>query len=339
MKVYSRFFLADLPTPLEWMTRLSEHLAGPEIWIKRDDQTGLATGGNKTRKLELLIADALAHEANVVLTAGAAQSNHCRQTAAAAARAGLGCVLVLRGKAIPREQWRGNLLLDDLLGARISWAGTDDVVDALQAATEAERAAGQKPYAIPVGGSNAVGAAAYALAFEELWGQMAAQGVDFDRVLFASGSGGTQAGLVVGAKACGYEGQVLGISVSRTSEQLSQKVSVLLGPTAAGLGLDLAFSPEDVQVNDDYLAGGYGVLTAAEREAVRLVARKEGLLLDPVYTGKAMAGLLGLVRRGEIGAGERVLFWHTGGTPALFAYADQLLDGAELESQLGLEAA
>ncbi|MGD9049865.1 MAG: D-cysteine desulfhydrase family protein, partial [Anaerolineae bacterium] len=289
--------------------------------------TGLATGGNKTRKLELLIGDALAHETNVVLTAGAAQSNHCRQTAAAAARAGLDCVLVLRGEPIPREQWSGNLLLDDLLDARTWWAGADDVLDALEAATQAERAAGRRPYPIPVGGSNAVGAAAYAQAFEELWGQMAAHGVDFDRVLFASGSGGTQAGLVVGARACGYEGQVLGISVSRTSEDLSAKVSALLEPTAAGLGLDLAFGPEDVLVNDDYLGSGYGVLTDVEREAVRLVARKEGILLDPVYTGKAMAGLLDLVRRGEIGADERVLFWHTGGIPALFAYTGQLLEG------------
>ena len=327
MTKYPSFPLAALPTPLERMDRLSETLAGPEIWIKRDDQTGLATGGNKTRKLELLIADALAHDANVVLTAGAAQSNHCRQTAAAAARAGLDCVLVLRGEPIPREQWSGNLLLDDLLGARTWWAGADDVLDALEAATQAERAAGRRPYPIPVGGSNAVGAAAYAQAFEELWGQMAAHGVDFDRVLFASGSGGTQAGLVVGARACGYEGKVLGISVSRTSDDLSAKVSALLEPTAAGLGLDLAFGPEDVLVNDDYLGGGYGVLTDVEREAVRLVARKEGILLDPVYTGKAMAGLLDLVRRGEIGADERVLFWHTGGTPALFAYTGQLLEG------------
>ena len=327
MKELLRFHLANLPTPLERMERLSKAIKGPEIWIKRDDETGLATGGNKTRKLEMLIADALAQGAGVVLTAGGVQSNHCRQTAAAAARAGLDCVLVLRGEALPREQWTGNLLLDDLLGARIWWAGASEGPDALEAATEAERAAGRKPYAIPVGGSNAVGAAAYAQAFEELWGQMVAQGIDFDRILFASGSGGTQAGLVVGAKACGYRGQVLGISVSRTSEHLREMVSALLEPTAAGLGLDLAFGPEDVQVNDDYLGGGYGVLTDAEREAVRLVARNEGILLDPVYTGKAMAGLLGLVRRGEIGADERVLFWHTGGTPALFAYTKGLLAG------------
>lgn len=320
-----RYPLANLPTPLERMDRLSKALDGPEIWIKRDDQTGLATGGNKTRKLELLLADALEQGASVVLTVGAVQSNHCRQTAAAAARAGLDCVLVLRGDAPPRKQWNGNLLLNDLLGARIWWAGEDEPSSALDAAAEAERVAGQQPYVIPSGGSNAVGAAAYALAFEEVWGQAAAQGVDFDRVVFASSSGGTHAGLIVGARAAGYQGQVLGMSVDKTGGHLRETVSVLLTPTAARLGLDLDLGPDDVLVNDEYLGAGYAVLTDAEREAVRLVARTEGILLDPVYTGKAMAGLLGLIRRGEIGAGERVLFWHTGGTPALFAYADGLL--------------
>jgi L-cysteate sulfo-lyase len=325
MNVLSRFHLADLPTPLERMDRLSRALNGPEIWIKRDDQTGLATGGNKTRKLELLVADALAQSADVVLTVGAVQSNHCRQTAAAAARAGLDCVLVLGGEAPPCERWTGNLLLDDLLGARIWWAGEDEPLVALEARTEAERAAGRKPYAIPYGGSNAVGASAYALAFEELWEQMAAAGAEFDQVVFASSSGGTHAGLIVGAKACGYQGQVLGISVDKTGGHLRETVSALLAPTVAHLGLALDLGPDDVELNDEYLGGGYAVLTDAEREAVRLVARTEGILLDPVYTGKAMAGLMGLVRLGEIGADERVLFWHTGGVPALFAYAGGLL--------------
>ncbi len=330
MQEPSRFSLADLPTPLELMNRLSGTLGGPEIWIKRDDQTGLATGGNKARKLELLIADALEGGADVVLTVGAVQSNHCRQTAAAAARAALDCVLVLRGNAPPREQWTGNLLLDNLLGARIWWSGHDDPLVALEAATLAERAAGRTPYVIPYGGSNAVGAAAYALAFEELWRQLeeiwAWEPLRFDRIVFASSSGGTQAGLIVGAKACGYKGQVLGISVDKTCGHLHETVSALLAPTAARLGLDLKFGPEDIQINDGYLGGGYAVLTDVEREAVRLVARTEGILLDPVYSGKAMAGLVDLVRRREIGAEETVLFWHTGGMPALFAYAGELLD-------------
>ncbi len=329
MDVSSRFHLAHLPTPLERMHRLSEALGGPELWIKRDDQTGLATGGNKTRKLELLIAEALRQEASVVLTVGAAQSNHCRQTAAAAARAGLGCVLVLRGQAQPRERWTGNLLLDDLLGARIRWAGSEDPLVALDAAAEAERAAGRTPYVIPIGGSNAVGAAAYAMAFQELWDHMPSrpsrQTLHFDRIVFASGSGGTQAGLVVGAKACGYEGQVLGISVDKTGGHLREAVISLLAPTAAYLDLDLSFGPGDVTINDGYLGGGYGVVTHAERDAIRLVAEREGILLDPVYTGKAMVGLLDLVREGEIGTGETVLFWHTGGMPALFAYANDLM--------------
>jgi len=334
MKAPARFPLAHLPTPLERMERFGAALGGPDIWIKRDDQTGLATGGNKTRKLELLVGEALQERCDVVLTVGAVQSNHCRQTAAAAARAGLECVLVLRGHAPAREEWTGNLLLNDLLGARLWWAEESDPLDALAEAAAAQRAgaeqaAGRRPYVIPYGGSNAVGAAAYALAFEELWGQIAGlsagEPLRFDRVIFASSSGGTQAGLVVGAKACGYEGQVLGISVDKTGGHLRETVSALLAPTAERLGLELTVGPEDVQVDDRFMGGGYAVLTDAEREAVRMVARTEGILLDPVYTGKAMAGLIGLIRQGEIGAGERVLFWHTGGSPALFAYAVGLL--------------
>jgi L-cysteate sulfo-lyase len=320
-----RFHLAYLPTPLEPMPRLSAALGGPALWIKRDDQTGLATGGNKTRKLELALGDALDQGADVVLTVGAVQSNHCRQTAAAATRADLECVLVLRGEAPPQKQWTGNLLLDDLLGARIWWAGDDDPLLALEAAARAERSKGRRPYVIPYGGSNAVGAGAYALAFEELWGQMSEMGVRFDRVVFASSSGGTQAGLIVGAKARGYRGQLLGISVDKTGGHLRETVSALLAPTAARLGLDLTFDAADVIVDDGYLGGGYAVLTDAERQALRLVARREGILLDPVYTGKAMAGLIHLVRQGEIASDETVLFWHTGGTPALFAYAGDLV--------------
>ena len=189
MREIRRYHLAHLPTPLEPMNRLSAVLGGPRLWIKRDDQTGLATGGNKTRKLEFLIADALARRAGVVLTVGAAQSNHCRQTAAAAARAGLECVLVLRGPAPAREQWGGNLLLDELLGARFRWAGDRDPLAVLEDAAGEERAAGRRPYVIPYGGSNAVGASAYALAFEELWDQMQDQGLSFDRIVFASSSG------------------------------------------------------------------------------------------------------------------------------------------------------
>jgi D-cysteine desulfhydrase len=325
MQRVQQIFLANLPTPLELMSRLSAALDGPELWIKRDDLTGLATGGNKTRKLELLLGDALDEGADVVLTVGAPQSNHCRQTAAAAARAGMGCVVVLRGHVLPRERWTGNLLLDDLLGARFWWAGDADPLDAVQEAAAAERAAGRKPYVIPYGGSNAVGASAYALAFDELWNQMMALRLHFDRIVFASSSGGTQAGLVVGARACCFDGQVLGISVDKKSDALCKVVGELLVPTAERLDLDLTFGADDVLVNDNYLGGGYGVLSDAEARAIRLAAQTEGILLDPVYTGRAMAGLIDLIKRGEVGDNETVLFWHTGGIPALFAYAEDLL--------------
>ncbi|HNS50479.1 MAG TPA: D-cysteine desulfhydrase family protein [Anaerolineae bacterium] len=323
-----QFFLANLPTPLELMSRLSSALGGPELWIKRDDLTGLATGGNKTRKLELLLSDALSQGADVVLTVGAPQSNHCRQTAAAAAKAGLACVLVLRGHAPPLQRWTGNLLLDQILGARLWWAADQDPLDAMRAAADAERAAGRSPYVIPYGGSNPVGASAYALAFDELWNQMMTLRLYFDRVVFASSSGGTQAGLVVGARACCYDGQVLGISVDKTRADLHRAVSDLLVPTAEQLKLDLVFGEDDVQINDNYLGKGYGILSDAEADAIRLVARTEGILLDPVYTGKAMAGLHDLIKCGAIGSDETVLFWHTGGIPALFAHSDGLLGGA-----------
>jgi len=325
MRQPTRFHLAHLPTPLEPLDRLSAALGGPHLWIKRDDQTGLAGGGNKTRKLELLIADALARRADQVLTVGAIQSNHCRQTAAAAARAGLDCLLVLRGAAPPCEQWTGNLLLNELLGARLVWAGDRDRETVMEEAAQEERAVGRRPYLIPLGGSNVVGAAAYALAFDELWGQMQERGIAFDRIVFASSSGGTQAGLVAGAAACGYQGQLLAISIDQTSADLKALVSPLAAEVCRHL--EIASPPPSrlVAVDDGYLGGGYAVMGDPEREAIRLLARTEGILLDPVYTGRAMAGLLDQIRQGVIGPGETVLFWHTGGTPALFAYTQDLL--------------
>ena len=325
MRIPDRFPLAHLPTPLEPLERLSAALGGPRLWVKRDDQTGLAGGGNKTRKLELLIADALARHASVVLTAGAAQSNHCRQTAAAAARAGLDCVVVLRGSPPPREQWNGNLLLDELLGARILWAGDASREDIMEAAAAEERAAGRVPYIIPIGGSNRVGAAAYALAFQEIWEQMRGRGLSFDRIVFATSSAGTQAGLIAGAAACGYQGRLLGISIDWPRDELAPIVAALADEVAAHLDIPRPLPAHLLEVDDGYLGAGYGVAGEPEREAIVLLARTEGLLLDPVYTGRAMAGLLDHIRRGRIGPRETVLFWHTGGTAALFAYAQALL--------------
>jgi len=317
-----RIQLGHLPTPLHALPRLSARLGGPHLFVKRDDQTGLAMGGNKTRKLEFLVADALDRRADVLITAGAPESNHARQTAAAAALVGMHCVLVLRGQ--PHGKPRGNLLLDQLLGADIHWTEPDTVSAVMNRIADEWKARGRLPYLIPYGGSNAVGAAAYAAAMEELMEQAKRMDLRFDRIVFASSSGGTQAGLVVGAKATGYSGKVLGISVDEKREDLQAKVARLATDTASHLGLHDRFTPGDVKVNADYLGEGYGIVGAPEREAIRLAAQTEGLLLDPVYTGRAFAGLIDMIRRGVIPRTESVLFWHTGGTPALFAYAEEL---------------
>ena len=319
----SRVSIAHLPTPLEPLPRLTAQLGGPELWIKRDDQTGLATGGNKARKLEYLVADALAQGADTLITAGAAQSNHARQTAAAAAKFGLARVLVLRGEEPP--QVLGNLLLDRLLGAEVRWAGDLPLPEAMAQVAEELRAAGRCPYVVPYGGSNAVGASGYVAAMEELLAQCAERDKRFDQVVLASSSGGTQAGMMVGARALGYEGRILGISVGPRAESLTHTLAGLATATADHLELDITFAPEDFTVNDDYLGGGYGVVGELEREAIRTMARAEGVLLDPVYTGRAFGGLLDLIRRGVFAPGERVLFWHTGGTAGLFGYGDELI--------------
>ena len=319
----SRVSIAHLPTPLEPLPRLTAQLGGPELWIKRDDQTGLATGGNKARKLEYLVADALAQGADTLITAGAAQSNHARQTAAAAAKFGLARVLVLRGEEPP--QVLGNLLLDRLLGAEVRWAGDLPLPEAMAQVAEELRAAGRCPYVVPYGGSNAVGASGYVAAMEELLAQCAERDIRFDHVVLASSSGGTQAGMMVGARALGYEGRILGISVEPRAESLTHTLAGLATATADRMGLGLTYVPEDFAVNDDYLGGGYGVVGELEREAIRTMACAEGVLLDPVYTGRAFGGLLYLIRRGVFAPGERVLFWHTGGTAGLFGYGDRAL--------------
>lgn len=318
--------LGFFPTPLHPLPNLSARLRGrshgPALWVKRDDQTGLATGGNKTRKLEFLVAAALAQQADTLITVGAPQSNHARQTAAAAAKAGLKSALVLRGGA-PADR-TGNILLDDLVGAEIFWAGTRPV-DEVATEVEAElRARGQRPYFIPLGGSNPIGAAGYVAAMLELSEQTRSSGLSFDAIVFATSSGGTQSGLVLGAKMGGYTGRVLGISVDHRADYLAPLLVDLAAATARHIGEAITFSTTDFEVNDRYLGGGYAVMGDPEREAIQLCAQTEGLLVDPVYTGRAMAGLIDLIRQGEFKTGQKVLFWHTGGTPALFAYAGQL---------------
>jgi L-cysteate sulfo-lyase len=297
---------------------LSRALGGPRLHIKRDDLTGLAGGGNKTRKLEFLVADALARGADTLITIGAVQSNHCRQTAAAAAKTGLRCILVLRGH--PPAEPAGNLLLNQLLGAEIRWSGERAREEVMEEVTVAEMAAGRKPYPIPLGGSNPLGAAAFAAAIGELVEQTSGQ---FDRIVFASSSGGTHAGMAAGAILSGFRGQVLGISIDEELVSLQNLVAGIATGIFRLLGENRIMRPEDICANADYLGAGYAIMGPPEREAIELFARQEGIILDPVYTGRAAAGLIGLIRRGIIGREEKVLFWHTGGIPALWAYMNE----------------
>jgi L-cysteate sulfo-lyase len=318
-----RTSLGFFPTPIHPLPHLSARLGGPTLWVKRDDQTGLATGGNKTRKLEFLVADALQQRADTLITVGAPQSNHARQTAAAAAKAGLKSALVLRGTA-PAER-TGNILLDDLVGAEIFWVGTRSLDEAAAEVAEELSARGQRPYLIPLGGSNPIGAVGYAAAMAEFVEQAAAGDLHFDAIIFATSSGGTQSGLVLGAQLSGYTDRILGISVDHTADHLVPLLVELADATAQHIGAPITFDAQDFEVNDHYLGGGYAVLGEPEREAIHLCAQTEGLLVDPVYTGRAMAGLIDLIRAGEFKSDQNILFWHTGGTPALFAYAQQLM--------------
>lgn len=320
MKYPARIALAQLPTPIEKLERLSRHLDGPEIWIKRDDQTGLAGGGNKTRKLEFVLADALAQGCDHLVTLGSAQSNHCRQTAAAAAKLGLGCSLVLRGDAPPQSL--GNLLLDRVLGAQVHWAGERERVAVAEEIVENLKRAGRRPYLIPLGASDGLGAVGYVRAMDEALTQLKAMNLSVDVMVLASSSAGTQAGLVLGASLFGFKSRVLGISIDASEADLKNRVTQIAGDAAKLLQVEA--QPLRVEVNADYLGNGYGVVGVLERDAVRLLAQTEGLLLDPVYTGRAMGALLDLIRRGAFKNEQRILFLHTGGAPALSAFADQL---------------
>ncbi len=306
---------AHLPTIIEPLSRLTRNLNGPELFIKRDDQTGLAFGGNKTRKLEYLMAQALAEGADLVLTTGADQSNHCRQTAAAAARCGLDCTLVLVEPA--PETATANLFLDKLLGADLIWTEKDKRDQVLDKAFEEAESRGKKPYLIPYGGSNAVGAYAYFNAMKELREQLADEMPDW--IVFASSSGGTQAGLLAGAQNYHLQTKILGISVDESEKVLKDRVFRLASEVSNLYGDKKDINPDQILINDDFAGGGYGILNDQDREAIHLFATTEGILLDPVYTGRAGAGLVHLIRSGYFSKNERILFWHTGGTPALFA--------------------
>ena len=317
--------LGFFPTPLIELTRLSKALNGPKIYMKRDDNTGLALGGNKTRKLEFIIGDALAKGADTIVTAGAAQSNHCRQTAAAAASLGLECHLVLGGQE--PEQLQGNLLLDKIFGCHIHWAGSNRKGEDIPDIVEQLKKEGKKPYIVPYGGSSELGAFAFVEAFRELELQRQERDISFTHIVFASSSGGTQAGLMLGNKIFNSPYQVVGINIDKGETDkvpFDQYIVSLANSTSALIGADYTFSETDLVLNSDYVGDGYGVIGTLENEAIAITAQTEGILLDPVYTGRAMGGLLDMIRTGKIKKTDRVLFWHTGGAPALFAYASDL---------------
>jgi len=324
---FPRVHFCHRPTPIESMPRLSGHLGGPKLFVKRDDCTGLATGGNKTRKLEFLVGEALSQNADMLVTQGAVQSNHVRQTAAAACRYGLGCHALLERRVAgvgPIYEHTGNVFFDRLFGAALEFreGGLDMNAEAM-AVTERLRAQGRRPYFIPGGGSNVVGALGYVVCAQEIVEQSADLDVEFDWIVMATGSTGTQAGLVAGLQALERPMPVMGISVRQPRDKQIKAVHDLTARTLEHIdGGTLPGSA--VVVDDGYVGEGYGMPAASTLEAIDLAAKFEGLLLDPVYSGKGFAGLVGLARANFFKPTDNVLFLHTGGSAALFAYEEAL---------------
>ncbi len=316
-------------TPIEPLPNLSAALGGPELWIKRDDMLGLASGGNKTRKLEFLVADALAQGADTLITVGAVQSNHCRLTLAAAKREGLQCQLVLEER-VPgsyRDDASGNNLLFRLMGVErieVVQAGADLGATMQRLADELAKE-GRRAYVIPGGGSNALGALGYVACADELLAQTFELGLKLDHVVTASGSGGTHAGIVAGFFAAQADLPITGVSVRAERTAQEAKIRGLADEALALAGANTGVPADLVRVEDGYVGPGYSLPTDEMVEAIQVFARTEGILLDPVYTGKTAAGLIGMVREGRFTPGERVLFLHTGGSPALYAYQDVVL--------------
>ena len=329
---FPRYPLCHSPTPIEAMPRLRDQLGGgPNLFIKRDDCTGLATGGNKTRKLEFLVGDALAKGADMLVTQGAVQSNHVRQTAAVACKTGLRCHALLERRVAncaPAYEETGNVFLDKLFGATMEFrpAGLDMNAEALKV-TDRLREAGHTPYFIPGGGSNPIGALGYAVCAQEIVKQCLDEGHTFDWLVMATGSTGTQAGLLAGLHALGCELPVMGISVRQPRDRQIGAVHALTESTLDKLGAP-QMPVEKTLVDDGYVGEGYGIPAASTLEAISLTARTEGVLLDPVYSAKGMAGLIGMVRQGFFAPTDNILFLHTGGASALFAYEDAVLSYA-----------
>lgn len=325
---FPRVSLAHLPTPLELMPRLSKHVGGPNIYVKRDDCTGLGTGGNKTRKLEFLMADAMQKNADVIITQGAVQSNHARQTAAAACKLGMACELIFERRVVDASDAylaSGNVLLDRIFGANIRDVDKGTDMDAEMEKLAADlRSDGKNPYIIPGGGSNPTGALGYVDCALEFLGQANREGIVIDHVVHATGSAGTQAGLLVGLKASSANIPLLGIGVNAAKDAQEEKVWKLAQATADFVGAPGRVAREDVIANCDYVGDGYGLPTKAMNDAVMLLARTEGVLFDPVYSGKGLAGMLDLIEQGFFKQSKNILFVHTGGSAGLFGYSDKL---------------
>lgn len=318
-------------TPIEFLPNLTKVMGGPNIYIKRDDLLGLTSGGNKTRKLEFLMAEALEQGADTILTCGAVQSNHCRLTLAAAVKEGLKCQLILeeRVKGSYKEDASGNNYLFNILGVEAVRvvAGGSDMMGELEKLAEELRAQGRKPYIVPGGGSNPTGSLGYVSCAQEILSQMFDMGVNFDHIVTPSGSAGTHAGLLTGLIGNNANIPLTGISVNRNVAMQSEAVYNLAVNLAAKVGSKNVPSIDDVIVYDNYVGPGYSLPTQSMVEAVQLLARTESILVDPVYTGKTMAGMLDLIRKGHFKKGQNILFVHTGGSPALYAYTDVTLNG------------
>ncbi|MDP5273282.1 D-cysteine desulfhydrase [Chengkuizengella axinellae] len=323
-----------METPIEPLLHLSKNLGGPTIFMKRDDLLGLTSGGNKTRKLEFLVADALLNGADTLITCGAIQSNHCRLTLAAAVKEGLSCHLVLEER-VPNTydpNASGNNFLFKLLGAdQISVVPKgSNMQAAMEQVKEKLKEQGRKPYIIPGGGSNEIGATGYVACAEEILNQSFQNQIQIDHVVTASGSGGTHAGLVAGFFGTNSKIPVTGVNVSRKKEEQEDLIYNLAKRVSSHVGIREELPREAVVCFDDYVGPGYSLPTDQMIEAIQLVARTEGILLDPVYSGKAMAGMIDLVRKGYFNAEDQVLFVHTGGSPALYAYTDTVLNDVVL---------
>ncbi|MGV3724118.1 MAG: D-cysteine desulfhydrase family protein [Actinomycetota bacterium] len=320
---FPRIPLAHLPTPLEAAPRLGAAIGLPNLLVKRDDATGLAMGGNKARKLEYLLAEAVAQGADVVFTTGGVQSNHARMTAAAACKLGMRAELFLCDPE--PEVAQGNLLLDRLYGATLHFIpglSLSQMYERMDVRAEELKARGHRPYIIPVGGSTPLGSLGYVRAVQELAEQCRARDLGIDAMTVATGSTGTLSGILLGARLFMPESRVYGVSVSPSAEAGKRKAAQVTADAARLLDVDWSPTPDEIRLWDDWLGSAYGVPTPEGLDVIRISAQTEGYLLDPVYTGKALAGTRGLAQRGELKPDENVVFWHTGGAPALFAFGE-----------------